>query len=251
MRRYIADQERSSMPRPPTRSSPRYRDDHNPFISRSNEINVTYWLMSLTAIFTGLNLFSVEIGKYLLLNTNNLFSSILYIPSLFTSMFTINGDAFNILISLLFAEFMLYSFGKTIEIQFGPKFIKTLYFTAGCIAVSIVIIIQILGPILIQTNGLVPSYVSIQWCTILTILTFLLYIIGLEREIRTFLFFIPMRIKPKYLLGFLIIYASIFAIMGIFDSGIPTELYLAELVCIYLGKVFYQKYGKTMLNQFF
>ncbi|WP_371806567.1 rhomboid family intramembrane serine protease [Candidatus Lokiarchaeum ossiferum] len=242
MRDYIRAQERQSMPPPPTRSSRAMGENYSPFISRTNKMQVTYTFMGLSAFFFVLTLFPI-LEPYILFNALNLFSNILAIPTLVTSMFA-PSDIFG----LLFAELMLYSIGKSIEMQFGSKFMATIYLACGGLGVLSIVLVQSLGMILSIGRLLDLFLISTQWCAILGMMTFLLHLVGLNREMRMYLYFIPIKLKAKYILYFLIAYSSVFAILGIFFTGISTASYVGQLMGILGGKLMFNKFGRRVVT---
>lgn len=78
MRDYIRNQERSSMPPPPTRDSRRVRSFSRPLFGVSQSTKGTYWLMGLNGVFSLIALFIKILtsnGEYLLLNFKTLFGN--------------------------------------------------------------------------------------------------------------------------------------------------------------------------------
>ncbi len=244
MRDYIRTQERQAMPPPPSRSSRVQSENYRPFISRTNKMQATLILMGTTFVFFLLSLIP-GVPDFLLLNMYNVYSRFM-IQTLFTSMIT-PGAGLASIFTLLFAELMLYSMGKSIEMQFGSKFMVTIYAICGGAGVLTIVLIQSLGMISLfsfLSDGLL---VSAQWCAILGMMTFLLHLVGLDREMRMYLYFIPIRLKAKYILYFLIGYSSVFAIIGLF-SGYSTALYLGQLMGILAGKKMFDKYGRRVVT---
>lgn len=244
MRDYIRAQERQAMPPPPTRASRPVGENYSPFISRTNKMQTTYTFMGATLFFFIIGIF---IPGFLLLNVDNLLEYF-WIQTLITSMFT-PGIGIPSIISLLFAELMLYSIGKSIEKQFGSKFMATIYLTCGGLGVLAVVVIQSLGrvPALWFLSDSVP--ISTQWGAILGMMTFLLHLVGLNREMRMYLYFIPIKLKAKYILYFLIAYSSVLSILGIFlPSLFSTASSFGQLMGILGGKLLFDKFGRRVVT---
>jgi uncharacterized protein len=252
MRDYIKAQERQAMPPPPTRSSRAYRENYSPFITRSNKRTVTYTLMGVTLLFY---IGSEFLPGLFFLNANLLISDsyYLYFQTIITSLLTPRyGDTFLRIFSLLITEFMLYSIGKSIEAQFGPKFFLTLYGVAGLSGVIVVLIVQWVGPFISIFPGLNVAFLtSTQWCAILGMMSFLIHLMGLDREIRMYLYFIPIRLKGKYILYGLLGYASIIAIVGLFSPLYSTAEPLGQIAAIFAGKLMFHKFGRRMNTSFY
>ena len=204
---------------------------------------VTIWFMIISGVMLLLQFIDNAIsgpGSIIYMNAPVNFSRFFF-HTIFTAPFAPDS-----IWSLLFAEIMLYSLGKNIELQFGPKFMAALYAIAGGFGVVAMIIFQY-GELFIfgitRVGGL-----SAQWCAILGLFTFILYLVGLNREIRFYLYFIPIKLKAKYVLIFLIGQAVITGLLGAFiwPSLFNPISSIAQLAGILAGKLMYNKYG----NQF-
>ena len=194
MRDYIRNQERSSMPPPPNRDSSRIRSFSSSLFGGSHRSKGTYWLMGLNGLFSLagliLGLFRVS-SAVLFLNVSTLFGNF-WIWTLFTSMFTTTN-----VFSLIFTMIILYGTGRMLENQFGTRFILYLYIGCGLFGIVGGLFFQAIFsflPILPQANalGFQLSLFSVQWAALLGMISYILYMVGLNREMRMYLYFIPM-----------------------------------------------------------
>ncbi|MCK5346110.1 MAG: hypothetical protein KAR20_22020, partial [Candidatus Heimdallarchaeota archaeon] len=140
MRDYIRRQERTSMPSPRTSRTSRRSSGHRvPFISRATKPTVTYWIMGITT-FLSVVVMITGFHSTFMIYTPTLLNA--FLLPLLTSGFT-TGDP----ISLLFALFVLYGISKSIELQYGPKFMLAIYAAGAFLGTIGVIVIQGLGMI--------------------------------------------------------------------------------------------------------
>ncbi|WP_457558379.1 rhomboid family intramembrane serine protease [Candidatus Harpocratesius sp.] len=247
MRDYIRNQERSAMPPAPSRDSRRVRSFSRPLFGVSQNTKGTYWLMGLNGFFSIaallIALFESN-STYFLLNFQTLFGKF-WIWSIFTSMFTTIS-----IFSLLFVMIILFGTGRMLEKQFGTRFILYLYIGCGLFGIVGGILFQLifsfipfLSPNVSQAFQL--SFFSVQWAALIGMISFILYLAGLNREMRMYLYFIPVKMKGKYLLYFLIGMDLIIIILGLFNptfSGSAIESF-AQLSALAGGYYFYKKFG--------
>ena len=91
------------------------------------------------------------------------------------------------------------------------------------------------------------SYSSNQ-AAILALVTFICYVVGLEKEMRLYIFFIPIRMKAKYIIWMMAIFPIISAIFN-FYGGLDS---LVGLIGIYIGKRIYDYVNdRTVSTRFF
>ncbi|MHA1563029.1 MAG: hypothetical protein ACTSPA_13000, partial [Promethearchaeota archaeon] len=256
MRNYIREQERAAMPPPPSRSgglfSSRSRG-YSPFISRTNKPVGTYSLMGITTLFFLISQIYVTL-PFILLNINFLFSNFLiYFPSFFASIFTPEG-----LISWIFTLLILFWSGKVIELQMGTKFLLTLYLLSGIANGFGIIFLQSIGlfiqnPFFIEITQNLNVY-STQNGAYYGLMVFILYRIGLDREMRFYLYFIPVRMKAKYILYFIIGIQVAYGVFGIvrillrLDGAYYILSSLPQLASVLVGAYFWKKFGRQIVN---
>ncbi len=259
MRNYIHDQERAAMPSPPTRSgrlfSSRSRG-YSPFISRTNKPIGTYSIMGLSVFFFLIS-YIPPIQPFILLNLNNLLENFLiYFPSIFTSVFTTIG-----IFSLIFTLLILFWSGKVIELQMGTKFLLTLYILSGIANGVTILFLQSIGLViqnpffLSMTNNFILF--STQNGAYYGLMVFLLYRVGLDREMRLYLYFIPIRMKARYILYFIIGinvifggYGLVILLLGNPKGATNILLYLPQLAGIMVGTYFWKRFGRQIVNIF-
>ena len=226
MREYIKRQEREARARAnvPTRSRPATRFPSG-FGLGTNQFQVTKWLMGLTIVFF---IAGILFAPFLLINLGN----IIFIFPLFTAMLTIPLLSFFSLITVIFSLLILYGLGRQIELRFGPKYLLTMYIISGLAGGILVVVSLLLIYVGFPSFASPQQYVSTQYAPILCLVTFFIYLVGLDREMTFFLFFIPVRLKAKYILIFLLIINIIYAILGDLGS-------LASLMGMLVGKLYY------------
>lgn len=247
MRNYIRRQERTAMPSP---SSNRRAAGHRvPFVTRATKPIVTYWIMGITLF---LSVLAIVFGfyPYLLIYTPELFRAF-FLP-IITASFTTRD-----LFALLFAMLIMYGTGKSIELQYGPKFLLALYVMGGLLGTIGVIFIQALGMIFSPTLSFLyvnSGYTSTNWAAFMGIFAFIVYLVGLDREMRVALMFIPVQMKGKYLLygliginALIVIGGMISGLLGVEGGGAMVASSFGQLCGIYAGKYFYDKFGRRTL----
>ena len=256
MRNYIRDQERAAMPPPPSRSSGRFGSrsrGYSPFISRTNKPIGTYFMMGFTTLFFFLTYINI-LNPFLLINLNSLsINFFIYFPSFFVSIFTPVG-----LFSWIFTLLILFWSGKVIELQMGTKFLLTLYILSGIANGFGIIFLQSIG-LFIQnpfflalTNNL--NLYSTQNGAYYGLMVFILYRIGLDREMRFYLYFIPVRMKAKYILYFIIGIQVAYGVFGIvrlllgLDGAYYVLSSLPQLAGVLVGAYFWKKFGRQIVN---
>ena len=258
MRNYIREQERTAMPPPPSRTGGVFGSrsrGYSPFISRSNKPIGTYSIMGITTFFFLISSLYPPILPYILFNLNTLRANfLLHIPSFFTSIFTTAN-----LLSWIFTLLILFWSGKVIEMQMGTKFLLTLYLFSG--------IANGFGIILLQSIGIfIPNSIfffemannmnlySTQNGAYYGLMVFLLYQIGLDREMRFYLYFIPIRMKAKYILYFIIGIQLIYGVFGIvrlilgLDGAFYVLSSLPQLAGVLVGAYFWKRFGRQIVN---
>jgi len=256
-RDYIRAQERAAMPPPPSRSGGLFRSrsrGYSPFITRASKPIGTYTLMGITTFFFFISLF-IEIRPYILLNLNNLRSNFLFhFLSIFTSIFTTTN-----LISWIFTLLILFWSGKVIELQMGTKFLVSLYIIAGMANGIAILFLQSIGLViqhqffLAMTNN--SNLFSTQNGAYYGLMVFLLYRIGLDRELRFFLFFIPIRMKARYLLYFIIgiqlilgFYGLVILLLGNAQGASNILSSFPQLAGVGVGAYFWKRFGRQIVN---
>ncbi len=257
MRNYIREQERAAMPPPPSRSGGLFRSrtrGYSPFITRASKPIGTYSLMGITTFFFFISLIEI-IKPFLYLNLNSLrINFFFYFISIFTSIFTPNT-----LFSWIFTLLILFWSGKVIELQMGTKFLLSLYMIAGLANGFAILFLQSIG-LVIQfpfflsiTNN--SNLFSTQNGAYYGLMVFLLYRIGLDREMRFYLYFIPIRMKAKYILyiivGIQLIY-GIFGLINLFLGNVSGAYYILssfpQLAGVGVGAYFWKRFGRQIVN---
>ncbi len=194
-------------------------------LSRSNKIVATYWLMGLNLLFFILQFFWPQ---YIFLNVINFIFNF-QIQTLITSMFTPGS-----IISVIFSLLILYWTGKMIETQFGPKFLLLLYFISGLFAATFGLFLQFIFQYIPIYQNAITMYFTAHNGVTTGIITFICYYIGLEREMRFYLFFIPIRLKAKYIIWFMAGVSLLWGLLG------PDITQLASIVAIPAAKMLYK-----------
>ncbi len=203
---------------------------------RTNKLTATYVLIGLNIFFFILNYF---FRYYIKLNVST-FVFNYYFHTLLTAMFGPGSP-----LSLLFSVFMLYWIGKTIERQYGTKFLFLIYVLAGVTTGALTLIFQFLYsyiPSAAFASAIFGFYSSESGASN-ALLTFLIFTIGLERELRFYLLFIPIRLKGKHVLWLI-------GGMSILGGLLGSPASLASLIGIYIGKKLFGIASKRTINNF-
>lgn len=247
MRNYIRNQERSSMPPPPSNDSSRVRSFSRPSFGNAGKFKATYWLMGLNGGFFLLTFILGALGidlSYFLLNFSTLFRNF-RVWTLGTSMFS--GSS---IISLLFTMIILYGTGRMLEQQFGSRFLIYLYVGGGIFGAIAGLLMQLFLSILqipTLSFNFANAIFSVQWAALIGMISFILFLAGLNREMRMYMYFIPIRMKGKYILYFLVGLDLLFVILGIFGVILPSTALesFAQIAALGAGYYFFKKYGRS------
>lgn len=264
MRNYIREQERAAMPPPPSRSGGLFRSrsrGYSPFITRASKPIGTYSLMGITTFFFFLSLIP-STWSYILLNLNY-FSSyfILHIPTIITSIFTpgLTGRYTLDWLSWIFTLLILFWSGKVIELQMGTKFLVTLYIISGMANGIVILFLQSIGLVIQYPFFLSMTQNPFPYSThqggYYGLMVFLLYRIGLDREMRFYLFFIPIRMKARYILYVIIgiqlaygIYGTIILLFGSYGGAYYILSSFPRLAGLGVGAYFWKRFGRQIVN---
>ncbi|MHA1610605.1 MAG: rhomboid family intramembrane serine protease [Promethearchaeota archaeon] len=253
MKNYIRNQERSSMPPPPNNDSSRIRSFSRSIFASSGKFPATYWLIGLNIGFfiigSVMIAFGGELGIFFL-NFTMLFRNF-RLWTMFTAMFVNMGNfaSFFGILSLGFSMFILYFVGRMLEQQFGSKTLVNIYLWAGIMGAAGALIFQVFMSLLPLpvSIGFINAYFSVQSAAMSGLYGFLIFLMGLNREMRIYLYFIPVKMKGKYILYFLLGLNSLFIILGIFGvTGAATALSsFAQIIGMGVGYYFYKKHGRA------
>ncbi len=259
MRNYIRDQERAAMPPPPSRSGGLFGSrsrEYSPFISRTNKPIGTYSIMGISTFFFLISLYT-PIRPYILLNLNNLLGNFLiHFLTILTSIFTTINP-----ISLIFTLLILFWSGKVIELQMGTKFLVTLYILSGIANGFAILFLQSIGLVIhnqfFLSMTINSNLFSTQNGAYYGLMVFLLYRVGLDREMRFYLYFIPIRLKARYILYFIIGinvifggYGLVILLLGNAQGASNILLYFPPLAGILVGAYFWKRFGRQIVNIF-
>jgi membrane associated rhomboid family serine protease len=185
-----------------------------PFIMPSQNLKATYTIMALNVVFFILSLIT-ELQPYLYFNIIYLLQQFT-IWTVLTSLF-IPGD----IISMIFSELIIFSMGRTIEPRFGSKFFSTLYLVSGFFTVIAMGLLQLLGLLIPSIGFLSLGLLSANGGIFLGLIAFFAFLAGMDTRLQFFFFFIPVNLKAKYILYFLVGMDLIFGIVYFF-AGEPS-----------------------------
>lgn len=194
-----------------------------PFIYPTNKMTATYWIIGINIVLFILSSFGLQ--GFLWFSLDSLLYPFYYYHTIITALFIPDG-----LISAIFSVLIFYNFGKMIELRFGPKLFLFIYFLTGLSTLAAGILLQYaFGSVLMTANnGIFYGF-----------LAFFCFLAGLNTELNFFFFFIPVRLKAKYILIFIIGLNLIFGFISLF-GGNPTNSF-ASLMGIVVAKVIYDK----------
>ena len=249
MRNYIRNQERSSMPPPPNSDSSRVRGFSRSLFASSGKYPTTYWIIGLNIGFFILGSVMIAFGadlSLLFLNFIMLFRNFRF-WTLFTALFVNIGNfsSFFGILSLGFSMFILFFVGRMLEQQFGAKILLNIYIWAGLMGAVGALLLQVVMSFI--SPAFSAAYFSVQGAAMSGFYAFLIFLMGLNREMRIYLYFIPVKIKGKYILYFLLAWDFIFVILGIFGlTAASTALSsFAQIIGMAVGYYFYKKHGRA------
>ncbi len=203
-------------------------------ISHSNSTKTTYWLMGLNVVFF---IFLYIYPQYILLNVYN-FSRNYQIQTLLTAMF-VPGS----IISLIFSLLILYWTGKMVEYQYGSRFLLLLYVFCGILGGVAGLLIQFISQYIPYFSVLYFRLFASQSAVTTGLIAFMCYNIGLEREMRFYLFFIPVRLKAKHIILIMIIMSLLWGLLG------PDVGQLASLFGIPAAKLLFDNVRSRTVDQ--
>ncbi len=184
-------------------------------VTRKTKYKGTKFLMFMILIFSVVAfIFSlIELHPYLYLSVHGLLYYFSY-HTFFTALFIGSGPMDPIGLFLLFIIlYFLYLMARVIEIQYGPKFLISLYILSGLFSAMIFVLLRFLLHFYYPIETY-PVYVGLAWGGVLGIISFSIFPYY-NRKITGLMYFIPMRMKGK---TFLIIIVLVRLIPGLFFS---------------------------------
>ncbi len=232
-------------------------EHRQPLITQATKPIATYWLMGLNT------------AAYLLFQlVKLLFGAANVTPFFYLSLATLREGYFlaiiltnftpDNIISFIFVLIMLYGTGRRLEMRYGTKFLLLLYMTGAVLGTLTVILVQTIA--IVSGRFAVLLYpTSTQWCGMMAIFSFIIYLAGLDREMRFIIYFIPVQMKGRTMLYFLMGINLLSAVGGtllliLFPTGgfgINIASSLGQFVAIFAGQYYFEKYGHQSPLRFF
>lgn len=205
------------------------------------EFKGTKFLIVMIVIFSIVAFIFSLIGldPYIYLSVQGLIYYYSY-HTLFTAMFISSGGFFG-LFFLIIMIYFLYYMARYIEIQYGTKFLISLYILCGLFSAMIYILFRLLLHLYypIETYGV---YVGLAWGGILGILSFTIFPYY-NRKMTGLMYFIPIRVKGRTFLLIIILIRLIPGLIYTLIDPLNILFYVPELggiVAAYL--VYYNRY---------
>jgi membrane associated rhomboid family serine protease len=213
-----------------------------PFIYHSGKMDATYAVMILNVIFFILDLF---LYPYIRLNIITLTRG-LFLHTILTSMFIPDG-----IISLIFSLLVFYSFGRTIEPNYGPKFFMTAYLLMGFFTAGTILLIQSLGLVIPAAAFLASNsaYLVASGGVFVGIIALFTFIMGPETRLTFLFFFIPVSLKSKYILIIIVSINMIFGLISLVIGDYSAAASLGSLGAIPAARILYKVIGNRMTQR--
>lgn len=207
--------------------------------TRTSETSGTTTLMLLIII---MSIIAVFIPLMLCLNLYTL--SQLFLWTIFTSLFVSYSSGIIGLFFLFIYIFFFYNIARSVEINFGTKFLIRMYFFCAFFSGLVYVLISLLLA-LTSVSPIDEEFPSVGLATgaILGLIAFIIFL-NPNREATILCFFIPVKMKGRLILIILILFRLIPGLLfGLVEDPAYFAVYLPDLggvLAAYL--VFYQKY---------
>jgi membrane associated rhomboid family serine protease len=210
-----------------------YQERSGPAFIPNGKMNVTYYLMVGNLIFFFLSMIP-DIQPYLYLNST-LFFQFGFIWPLFTAMFIV-GD----FISLLFRMIILYFFGRSIELRYGPKFMAMMFFLSGLICGVVSVLLQFLFQFTVDPS--IGTYLMVSsGGMFIGFITLFVLLFGPNTQMQFFFYFFPIRLKAKYIFYIVAGIEVLMIIIGLFIDLTMVVSSLGNLSAIIAGIIMFKQ----------
>ena len=210
-----------------------YKERRGPEFIPNGKMTFTYYLMVLYLIFFFLSIID-ELGRYIYLNST-LFFRDGFIWPLFTSMFIVNDT-----ISILFRMIILYFFGRSVELRYGPKLMGMLFFLSGLICGLVAVIAQFVFQLTIDPT--IGSYlITSSGGMFIGFITFFVLLFGPNTEMQFFFYFFPIRLKAKYIFYIVVGIEILMIIIGLFGALWMVAESLGNLSAVIAGIIMFKQ----------
>ena len=224
----------------PKKREYQYKDFQRAYTGKT-EYKGTKFLIFMIVIFSVVAFIFSLIGlhPYIYLSVQGLIYYYSY-HTFFTAMFISSGGFFG-LFFLIIMVYFLYYMARYIEVQYGTKFLISLYILSCLFSAMIYVLLRLLLHLYypIETYGV---YVGLAWGGILGILSFTIFPYY-NRKMTGLMYFIPVRVKGRTFLLIIILIRLIPGLIYTIFDPLYILYYIPELggiVAAYL--VYYNRY---------
>jgi membrane associated rhomboid family serine protease len=197
-----------------------------PIFLPNGKTNATFGLIIANII--GFILYYTSAVNYILISLEGLSRG--YVWTLFSATLVPPS-----LISVIFAVLIIWFMGKNIEITWGPKFMLTLYFVCGLATAVTEVVLLFAFSQFPGLEGLNFVLVSAQGGIFLGLITFFIYLRGLDASTTVLFFFIPITLTGRKMLIFLIGFNLVLAVVGLFGGITMTVTSLGACAAFFGG----------------
>ncbi len=210
-----------------------YQERSGPAFIPNGKMNVTYYLMVGHLIFFFLAMFQ-DLQPYIYLNST-LFFRYGFIWQLLTAMLIVES-----FISLLFRMIILYFFGRSIELRYGPKFMGLLFFLSGLICGVVAVLVQFIFQITI--DGSIGTYLLVSsGGMFIGFITVFVLLFGPNTQMQFFFYFFPIRLKAKYIFYIVAGIEVLMIVIGLFIDLTMVAVSLGNLAAIGAGIIMFKQ----------
>ncbi len=200
----------------------------------------TLFIMILMFSIVALFFYYNYTPEYIYLSLNGLVYKFMF-HTLLTSLFIYSGDILS-LFFLFIILYFLYFMARNIEMSYGAKFLFKLYLI-GCLVSAFFYILLRLSLIAIYPLT-ITAPVGLAWGGILSLLSFSIFPI-MNRQITALMYFLPIRMRGRSFLLFIVLIRLVPALFYVFYSPILILFYLPELGGILGAYIVYRyKFGR-------
>jgi hypothetical protein len=188
----------------------------------------TKFLMCTIIIFSIVALIfdSQELSQYIYLSLNGLIYTYMFHTIITAFFIAPTGGIFGIFILFIMIYF-LYNIAKNLEFQYGTRFLIKLYINC-CLFTALFFVLLRLLLVFYFPIKFYPIYIGLAWGGIYGLISFLIFPIK-DREMTSLVCFIPIRIKGKYFLLFLVLIRLIPGLLFAIFSPLDICIYLPDL----------------------
>ena len=198
---------------------------------RDNQAKATNYLIALIFIFS-----LVTFINPLILTLSSLSFLDLWLWTLLTSFFVSYTQDFFGLFFLIILIILFYMMIKNLERTFGTKFLLKLYFVSGFITGLFYVLLWLF--LQIFSFGIIVVPIGLASGALLGVICFMIFL-NINREMTFLMFFIPIRLKGRTIIIFLILLNLIPGLLLAIGDPLFLLVYLPDLGGIFASYLVY------------